>query len=198
MTPNRNFHQNPVYTQRLKQGGLYVAVAAILATHTGCGNSSGQGEWEEVTTYEVTKGLKTTLEEVEPGKYEVVDEQMVEGVDASRVFIKKMDGSIDSLSLSEARNFVTPADTDTVRHTTRHHYHGYGLGSVLYWSSFGHVMGRNFNVAPPYNVYRNGNSGIAQNISTELKSTARARTTLRPIQGRTGFFSRGGRSFRGG
>jgi hypothetical protein len=198
MTPNRNFKQNPEYTQRLKQGGLYVAVAAILATHTSCGNSNGQGQWEEVTTYEVTKGLKTTLEEVEPGKYEVVDEQIVEGVDASRVFIKKLDGSIDSLSLSEARSMVGAADT--VQHTTtRHHYHGgYGMGSVLYWSSFGHVMGRNFNVAPPYNVYRNGGVGIAQNVGSELKSTARTRTTLRPIQGRTGFFSRSGRSFRGG
>ena len=77
MTPARHFSTNPKFNDRLRQGGLYVAVAALLATHTQCTNSGGGGDWEAVTTYEVTKGVQTTLEEVEPDKFEVVDEQLL-------------------------------------------------------------------------------------------------------------------------
>jgi hypothetical protein len=198
MTPSRHFSKNPKFQQRLRQGGLYVAVAALLATHTACNNSGAGGEWEAVTTYEVTKGVRTTLEEVEPGKFEVVDEQLVEGKEASSVIIKRLSGSVDSLSLSEAQTLVS--SQDTVSHpsgsSTSHgtYYHGHGLGRVLYWSAIGHMMGRSFNTPAPYGVYRNSSSGVTD----QLRSTALARTEMRPIRGRSGFFSRSGRGGWGG
>lgn len=201
MTPNRHFSKNPIFQNRLRQGGLYVAVAALLATHTSCSNGNSGGDWEAVTTYEVTKGVQTTLEEVEPDQFEVVDEQVVEGKAASSVVIKRLTGQVDTLSLSEAQTLVTNQDTvstsnNSNSHTT-YHSHGYGLGRALYWSSFGYMMGRNFNTPTPYNVYRsNGfsNSGVTD----QLRSTAVSRTQMRPIRGRSGFFSGGGRSRFGG
>ena len=44
MTPFRRFSNNPKFTNRLRQGGLYVAVAALLATHTQCLNDE-QRRW---------------------------------------------------------------------------------------------------------------------------------------------------------
>lgn len=198
MTPSRHFSKNPVFQNRLRQGGLYVAVAALLATHTSCSNNSG-GDWEAVTTYEVTKGVQTTLEEVEPDKFEVIDEQVVEGKAASSVIIKRLSGEVDTLSMSQAQTLVTNQDTVSTHnnsHTT-YHGHGYGLGRVLYWSSFGYMMGRNFNSPSPYGVYRN-NGFAPSGVTDQLRSTALSRTEMRPIRGRSGFFGGSGRSRFGG
>lgn len=191
MTPSRHFSKNPVFKNRLRQGGLYVAVAALLATHTSCSNNSG-GDWEAVTTYEVTKGVRTTLEEVEPDKFEIVDEQVVEGKGASSVVIKRLSGQVDTLSLSEAQTLVTSQDTTANTQQAHTTHHSYGLGRVLYWSSFGYMMGRNFNSPPLYSAYRNGFT--ATGVNDQLRSTAVSRTEMRPIRGRSGFFGGSGRS----
>ena len=195
MTPFRHFSNNPKFTNRLRRGGLYVAVAAILATHTSCTNNSGGGDWEAVTTYEVTKGVKTTLEEVEPDKLEVVDEQLVEGKEASSVVIKRLSGTVDTLSLSEAQTLVSNQDTvSTHGSTTNHHGHGYGLGRILWWSAMGHMMGRSFNSVSPSGIYRSPGTGTYTGVSSQLRSTALTRTEMRPIKGRSGFFGGSGRS----
>ncbi|WP_353483561.1 hypothetical protein [Haliscomenobacter sp.] len=191
MTPFRHFSDSPKFTHRLRQGGLYVAVAALLATHTACSNSGSSGDWEAVTEYEVTKGVKTTLEEVEPDKFEVVDEQVVEGKDASSVVVKRLTGQVDTLSLSQAQTLVTNSDTTTHSRSSSH-YHGHSLGRILWWSSMGYMMGRNFNSTSPAGIYRNGSSYAG--VTDQLRSTARTRTEMRPIRGRSGFFSRSGRS----
>lgn len=196
MTPARHFSTNPKFNDRLRQGGLYVAVAALLATHTQCTNSGGGGDWEAVTTYEVTKGVQTTLEEVEPDKFEVVDEQLLEGKAASSVIIKRLTGEVDTLGLAEAQSLVTSQDTVSTHSTTNnntHYRHGYGIGPVLYWSSFGHMMGRSFNTPSPYNVYRN-NGFASSGVTDQLRSTSLSRTEMRPVRGRTGFFGGSGRS----
>lgn len=196
MTPARHFSKNPKFNDRLRQGGLYVAVAALLATHTQCTNSGGGGDWEAVTTYEVTKGVQTTLEEIEPDKFEVVDEQLLEGKSASSVIIKRLSGQVDTLGLAEAQSLVTSQDTvstNSTTHTNTHYRHGYGIGPVLYWSAFGHMMGRSFNTPTPYNVYRN--NGLASSgVTDQLRSTSLSRTEMRPVRGRTGFFGGSGRS----
>ena len=193
MTPARHFSTNPKFNDRLRQGGLYVAVAALLATHTQCTNSGGSGDWEAVTTYEVTKGVQTTLEEVEPDKFEVVDEQLLEGKAASSVIIKRLSGQVDTLGLAEAQSLVTSQDTVST-HNRTHYRHGYGIGPILYWSAFGHMMGRSFNSLSPYNnVYRN-NGFASSGVTDQLRSTSLSRTEMRPVRGRTGFFGGSGRS----
>lgn len=193
MTPARHFSTNPKFNDRLRQGGLYVAVAALLATHTQCTNSGGSGDWEAVTTYEVTKGVQTTLEEVEPDKFEVVDEQLLEGKAASSVIIKRLSGQVDTLGLAEAQSLVTSQDTVST-HDRTHYRHGYGIGPILYWSAFGHMMGRSFNTPSPYNnVYRN-NGFASSGVTDQLRSTSLSRTEMRPVRGRTGFFGGSGRS----
>ncbi len=193
MTPARHFSTNPKFNDRLRQGGLYVAVAALLATHTQCTNSGGSGDWEAVTTYEVTKGVQTTLEEVEPDKFEVVDEQLLEGKAASSVIIKRLSGQVDTLGLAEAQSLVTSQDTVST-HSRTHYRHGYGIGPILYWSAFGHMMGRSFNTPSPYNnVYRN-NGFASSGVTDQLRSTSLSRTEMRPVRGRTGFFGGSGRS----
>lgn len=201
MTPTRHFSKNPVFQNRLRQGGLYVAVATLLATHTSCSNGNSGGDWEAVTTYEVTKGVQTTLEEVEPDKFEVVDEQVVEGKAASSVIIKRLTGQVDTLSMSEAQALVSNQDTVSNHTSTSHttyHGHGYGIGRALYWSSFGYMMGRNFNSTPPYGVYRNNGFSASSGVTDQLRSTAISRTEMRPIRGRSGFFGGNGRSRFGG
>ena len=193
MTPARHFSTNPKFNDRLRQGGLYVAVAALLATHTQCTNSGGGGDWEAVTTYEVTKGVQTTLEEIEPDKFEVVDEQLLEGKAASSVIIKRLSGQVDTLGLAEAQALVTSQDTVST-HNRTHYRHGYGIGPILYWSAFGHMMGRSFNSPSPYNnVYRN-NGFASSGVTDQLRSTSLSRTEMRPVRGRTGFFGGSGRS----
>jgi hypothetical protein len=187
MTPFRNFaHTNDSLPRRLRRGGLYVAVAALLATHaTSCG--SDKESWEEVTTYEVTKGVVTTIEETEAGKFAIVDERVVDGKDSSRVIIKRLSGTIDTMTLDQARGLVGAQDT-VYQTVNRHGSHG--LGGILWWGAMGYMMGRSFGSPSPSNIYRNN---MPSPVGSQLRQTAIPRTQLRPVSGKSGFFSRGAR-----
>lgn len=200
MTPYKNFHKNSDWQHRIRRGSLYVAVAAVLAGQTACSNDNGS-DWEQVTVQEATKGVVTTLEETEPGKFTIVDEQVVPSREASRVIIRRQSGAVDTLNLDQARSFVQTSDT--IRQQT-YHSHSHGMGHVLWWGAMGYMMGRNFSspvssgiYSPAYGggtAFRSGTAAAA-----ELQRTSVSRTVMRPAQGRSGFFgrSRGG-SFRGG
>ncbi len=47
MTPFKNFSKDATWPNRLRRGSLYVAVAAMLTTPTGCGNSDNGSDWLE-------------------------------------------------------------------------------------------------------------------------------------------------------
>ncbi|MDX2136209.1 MAG: hypothetical protein SFV52_15595 [Saprospiraceae bacterium] len=181
----------------MRRGTIFVAVAALLAAHTRCGSNDNGGDWEEVTTYEVTKGVVTTLEEVETDKYEIVDEQIVEGKDASRVIIKRLNGTVDSLTLAQARGLVGAQDTVYREVQSHQGYHGHGMGSVLWWGAMGYMMGRSFNTPTQPGFYRQQSgspAGYAYNRTSEqLKSTAIPRTEMRPVSGKSGYFRNSGR-----
>jgi hypothetical protein len=191
MTPFRHFSHHSAWPRRLRRGGLYVAVATLLGTHaTSCGGGDNT-DWEEVTTYEVTKGVVTTIEETEPDRFAIVDERVVEGKDSSRVIIRRLSGEVDTMTLDQARGLVQP--TDTVYQRTPGH-HGSGLGSVLWWGAMGYMMGRNFGgYSSPGYMYRPGTTPATQ----ELRRTALPRKELRPVKGRSGFF-KGTRGVTGG
>lgn len=193
MTPFKNFSNDPRWRRRLRRGSLYVTIALALGAQSSCGNDGGNGnDWEQVTTYEVTKGVVTTLEETEPGRFVIVDERVVAHKDSSRVILKRLDGSTETLTLPSAKAFVQPADTFYQPATTQQHHH-YGLGHIFWWSAMGHLMGRNFSTAPPAYLYRDARpTGTAFQASRaandELRRTAVPRTELRPVKGRSGFF----------
>lgn len=199
MTPYKNFSSNTSWPRRLRRGGMFVAVAALLAAHTtACGGGGDDTDWEQVTTYEVTKGVVTTLEETKPGEFSIVDERVVEGKDASRVVIRYLDGRVDSLNLDQARGLVQAPDT--VYQTVRSH-HSSGLGSVLWWGAMGYMMGRSFGSPSPGYIYRDderrggysgggggGGAYYRSQAAEELRRTAVPRTEMRPVKGKSGFF----------
>lgn len=190
MTPYKNFSKYPSWKTRIRKGGIYVAVALAMGIQSGCGSDNGS-DWEEVTTYETTKGVVTTLEETEPGQFTIIDERVTDSKDSSRVIVKYLDGSTQSLSLTEARGLVQPQDTVSENRG----YHRHGIGHSLWWGSMGYMMGRSLGTPVFPGVYRNYSAGGSQ-TSQELRRTAISRTEMRPIQGRKGFFrswSRGGR-----
>jgi hypothetical protein len=186
MTPYKNFSQNNTWTSRARKGALYLAVSAMLAVPVaGCGNDNGS-DWEETTVEEPTKGVVTTVEETEPGKFAVVDEQVAETRDQSRVIVRHLDGKVDTMTLAQAKGMV--GNQDTVRQTTVvHHYGGgFGLGHILWWSAMGHMMGRGFGSPAQSYVYRD--SRAMGNASSELRRTSVSRTVKVPARGRSGFF----------
>lgn len=195
MTPYKNFSLNSTWKSRLRRGALFMAVSAMLTAPTGCGDGNNGSDWEEVTVEEPTKGVVTTIEETEAGKFTVVEEQVVASKADSRVIVRHLNGTIDTMDLSQAKGFVGAQDTVQQTTTVRHHGGGFGLGHILWWSAMGHMMGRGFGSPSQSYVYRDGRSGF--NTSSELRQTAVSRTVKVPARGRSGFF-KGMRSSSGG
>ncbi len=197
MTPFKNFNTQSTWKRSLRRGGMYVAVAALLSGQAACGSDNG-ADWENVTVQEPTKGVITTLEEQENGEFDIIDEQMVDSKDASRVIIRRRNGTTDSLTLAQAKSLVQPQDTVMPRQNNQgynqgYHSHGMGLGGVLWWGSMGYMMGRNFGSPGYSSVYRGGYMP-GTNVGDELRRTSVSRTVRMPSSGRSGFF----RGFRGG
>lgn len=208
MTPFKNFSQpsaDASWKRRLRRGGIYVAVAALLAGATACNNDNGS-DWEEVQVEAPTKGVVTTLEEVSGGEYSIVDEQVVERPEDSRVVIKRLNGTVDTLNLDQARAFVNPSDT-TSNHQSYTHVHHHGLGRTLWWGAMGYMMGRSFSSPVQPYVYRDDrNSGFrsgggyygggyrsGSSVTEDLRRTSTTKTVLRPAKARSGFFGRSSR-----
>lgn len=194
MTPYRNFSRNNTWQKRIRRGALFVAVSTLLVA-PGCSSDDNGSDWEEVTVQEPTKGVITTIEETEPGKFTVVDEQVAPTRQDSRVIIRHLSGSIDTLTLDQAKGMVGTQDTARDTRVVHHHHGGFGLGHILWWSAMGHMMGRGFGSPSQSYVYRDAR--MMGNTSSELRRTAVSRTVKMPAKGRSGFF-KGIRSSSGG
>ncbi len=199
MTPYKNYSQPGSWQNRLKKGSLFIAVAALIGGTTACGGSDNGSDWEQVTVQEPTKGVVTTMEETQPGQYEITDEQMVESKDSSRIIIKKLDGTVQTLNLDQAKAMVQATDTVAMHP----HHRSHGFGSYIWWSAMGYMMGRNFG-SPVYSgFYRNpggfapgsGSFGAGRSTSmgSELQRSSVSRTVMRPVSGKSGFFGGSGR-----
>lgn len=201
MTPFKNYSEHTVWRTRLRRGSLYVAVAAMLGTAAACGSDNNGSDWEEVTVQEPTKGVITTIEESADSSFAIVNEQVVESREASRVVIKRLNGRVDTLTLEQARGLVGNQDTVSnhpiVNNNYNHYHHGGGLGTILWWGAMGHLMGRSFSSpAAPY-AYSPGYSGAGSAVQ-QLRNTSVSRTVRMPARARGGFFrGGGGRSFGG-
>ncbi|MFN4086078.1 MAG: hypothetical protein ACK4LB_09070 [Spirosomataceae bacterium] len=199
---------------------LFGTAASVLAgvMTTGC-QTSDQNDgvsYEEVQIQEATKGVITKLKEVEPNQYTIVEELMTETKDSAQVWIEKLDGSLQKLSLAEAQQLVSAEDQDSTQVAQRYgQNNGFGgLGSVLWWSGIGYLMGRSmsgggfmgFYRRPEQNRsgYTGGFSGggayyrsaqAPDQVRQGLYQSSTTRTVSRPIaSGRSGFFRSSSRS----
>lgn len=195
MAPYKNYHTKSTWRRRLRRGGLYVAVTAMLGAPAGCGNNNGS-DWEDVTVQEPTKGVVTTLEENENGEFDIVDERVVDNKADARVIVRHRDGQVDSLTLAQARGLVQPQDT--VAQQSNGGYRSHGMGHVIWWGAMGYMMGRNMGAPVQSSIYRSGANTAGFMAGTgaadELRRTSVSRTVRMPAKGRSGFF----RGFRGG
>jgi hypothetical protein len=178
----------------------------MLAVQPGCGGSDADNgqDWEQVTIQEPTKGVVTTIEETEPGKYAIVKEEIVPSKADSRIVIKRLGGVVDTLTLADAKSLVLPQDTVSAYGSNHYHTHSHGLGNVLWWSAMGYMMGRSLNSPVSPGIYRrederSGGSGgggyygraynSGSSAAEELKRTSTPRTVIRPVSGKSGFFN---------
>jgi hypothetical protein len=173
-----------------------------------CGNTDQQtrsdtdgSDYEQVETF--GKGVQTTISEIAPGEFKIVDETEV-GPDQARAVVRYQDGHTDTLSVAAARRLVQ-ADSSTRRYLNNpnsyagHHHNG--LANALLWGGMGYMLGRN--TAPQYRQdqqrYGSGlyaSSGLYTR-SRQIGESVRSSRTVssRPSGARGGFFgSRGGRA----
>jgi hypothetical protein len=183
-----------------------------MGFQTNCGSHSDQGsgsDWEQVTVKEATKGVITTVEETSGGQFTILHERVVQSRDSSRVVVKHLDGRVDTLTMAQAKGLVQPQDT-IIRTNTVTTNRGGGLGHIIWWGAMGYMIGRNFGSPVPNYIYRDDDrrqrtSGFTTGTgfmsgtraAEELNRTSTTRTEMRPVSGRSGFFSRFSRSGRG-
>lgn len=112
---------------------------------TGCSSSEPEQQWETVTVQKPTQGVVSTLQEMPDGKFELLEEKIVSNADSSLVIIKKLDGTTQTLTLPEVKGMLAATDTmpnQQINHRT--HYGGYGMGSLLWNTAMGFMIGRSF------------------------------------------------------
>lgn len=116
-----------------------------------------------------TKGLITTVKEVEPEQFKIEDEVTIEDTSASLIVAKYLDGKIDTFTLQEAR---------LVQQHGSSYGHGSMVGPVIMAASagyLGYMMGRRMSAgAPPAGAYTNPqtHSRIVNSTGSTLKSTS--------------------------
>lgn len=140
------------------------------------------------TVKEPTKGIITTLAEVTPGDYRIVNEKETANVSDSRIILNKLDSTTQVIPLSEARAML---GADSTRYTREQRSAVHRSGGGFFWFMMYNRMG-GFSRNP--GAYANSQ---AYNRSAGVGSSLRnsARTTTRT---RSGFGSRSGSSRTGG
>ncbi|MBX2872745.1 MAG: hypothetical protein KTR30_11610 [Saprospiraceae bacterium] len=182
MTPKRNF-------TRLKTSArkTLVAIGAAGALFlTSCDNV----QYVEEEKIELTKGLITTLEEVEPDNFKIIDEQVVDSKTESRVITHYMDGTIDTLMLNDVDPNTLASTAEPTDSTGRQHYHRRrSMSGVLMGGLMGYYMGRSTSVPPSASSYRDQNTYNRVNSSAgrTLSNTASRTTVRKPSSGSSGF-----------
>lgn len=130
---------------------------------------------------EFTQGVITLMEEVEPGQYKIMDEQVVDSKASSMIITNYLDGHRDTITLNEAQ--AMSADTTSTRH--RSHYRTY------YGGLMGFYLGRSSSIPPSPGVYQNQSTynRVHNNAYSSMQSTARRTTVSRPASSSKGFGS---------
>lgn len=182
MTPKRNFTR----LKKAARHSLFAIGAAGTLFLTSCDNV----QYADEEQIELTKGLVTVLEEVEPDNFKIIDEQVVESKAESRVITHYFDGTIDTLMLNDLDPNTLAATSEPADSTSRrHYYHRRSMSSVLMGGLMGYYMGRSMSVPPAASSYRDQNTYNRVNSSTgrTLSNTASRTTVRRPTSGSSGF-----------
>ncbi|GAB4026987.1 hypothetical protein [Spirosoma gilvum] len=202
MTPLRRH----AVLRRVKDITLSATLSLALLNGAVILQSCGNNRSEEQTETRFQQGVRTYITETSPGNFKITDEEQANPGQAGAI-VSYFDGHRDTLSVEAAKRLVeNDESTRTYLHnpSAYHTHHHNGLANALLWGSLGYMLGRS--TAPRYNEYeRRYSSGVYANsslynrsrhVSESVRSSRITRTT-RPSGGRSGFFSRMGRSFSG-
>ncbi|GAB3962045.1 hypothetical protein GCM10028805_62180 [Spirosoma harenae] len=170
-----------------------------------CGNNSSDDEQARTET-SFRQGVRTYITETSPGNFKITDEEHADPGKAGAI-VSYYDGHRDTLSVEAARRLVeNDESTRTYLHNpgAYHAHHHNGLANALLWGSLGYMLGRSSS-PQYYNDERRYGAGVYANPGLYNRSrqvsenvrTSRVTRTVRPSGGRSGFFSRMGRSFSG-
>lgn len=195
----------------------------MLVLQTGCeGIDYEQQEVAEIVYInEPAKGVVTTIQEVEPNRFVVVNEQVISKRAASEIVVKYLNGATAYYSLDEAKKLIKPADQRAATDTTlRQHLHQptASLGYLIMGSLSGYLLGKDMAYPLNPNVYNSFvPNALYQDLQASVKPRAYRKTTYMTVASRrAGFFERtsnffddidfgdgfrrgrGGRSSRGG
>jgi hypothetical protein len=150
-------------------GGTFLALSLLRS----CVCSGGSEEVEIPT-----KGLITTVVEMEPEKFKIEDEVTIEDTSASLIIAKYLDGKIDTFTLAEARLVQQSGSS------------GMGMQGAIMTAAgaglLGYMMGRSMRQPVSPSAYRDPQT--AARVSAGTGSTFRSSTARvsRPSVGGSG------------
>lgn len=125
--------------QLAKRYTLYGALAAALTLGVSCSSNNDV----KVNKY---KSVETVMVQDANGNYKIESEKTISDT-MSRVIVKKMDGTVDTMLTDEVKKMY--ADKDPMKgyqgeSTPRSYYSGHNsdLWFILFWSNYGYGLGR--------------------------------------------------------
>jgi hypothetical protein len=172
-----------------------VGLCALLAlAYIGCGRNESPQEQFDVPS----KGLITTVVEVEPNSFKIEEELPIEDTASSLIIAKYMSGKVDTFSLAEARQ----AQQSNGTYHSPHH----SVFSSASYGMMGFMLGRSLMTPPMSSAYRDERTYNRINSTTGAVLRNTAHRVTRPGSGSSSGSSRSrsgsgfgsGRSGRGG
>lgn len=149
-------------------------IPALLTAGLGLGLFSCGSDTE--TVREPTEGIITTLTEISPDDFRIVSEDTTPNVEDSRIILNSMNGTSDTITLTQAREMAT---ADSTKHSTRHrsavrHSNGGFFFFMMYSRMGGHT--------PRAGAYVN-NTAYNRSAANGTSLNKSARTTTRTKSG---------------
>ncbi len=169
--------------------GIYILIGLyILSTVLG-GFFGGSGEsYTETEVLDPTQGVVTEVKEFEEAKFHITNETIVPTKEESRIIASYLDGTVDTLTLDEAR-------LEQANNPRRS-----AMRSVIMGGMMGYFLGRRMSAPLKQSAYANSAAynKSKTNTASRLKPTAAKRTVRKPRAASKGFGSgRSTRSFGG-
>lgn len=163
---------------------------------TSCGNNV---EYVQEEVVEMTKGVVTTVEEVSPDEFRIVDEQVIDDKNASQVIANYISGDSDTMNLAEVQDWSggsgnydsnsSTASNTTSSDTTRHYRRRSGIGSIIMYGYMGYMMGRTTSPNPAAYKNQSTYNRVSNSTGSTLNKTAKRTTVSKPSKTKSGYGS---------
>jgi len=152
-------------------------VFGLYGSLTGCGSE----EMVEVPT----KGLITTVKEVQTDQFKIEDEVPVNTIAESRIIAKYMNGNIDTFTIEQAKLYEQSGGS------------GRGIYRAASAGFFGYMIGRSMSRRPSSGAYVDQKTydKVNKGAGNTVRSTAKR--TPKPSSGKSGYGGKSTRSFGG-